>query len=149
MANSFILFLSSLALNYIVGTSLVTILLGEFFLFLGYFISKDSLPKYWLFTHIILMYKYAFDALLINKYSCLVSMCLVWYKENKTCMVTGSNVLQKRGLREGRRWKTIYILIGFFTFYHIHDCTIFLGKKLFFYVVVLGKSVCLLIRNAL
>ncbi|KAK6936767.1 ABC-2 type transporter [Dillenia turbinata] len=119
MANSFVLFLSSLAPNYIAGTSLVTILLGGFFLFSGYFISKDSLPKYWLFMYFFSMYKYALDALLINEYSCLVSRCLIWYEENKTCMVTGGDVLQKRGLHERQRWTNIYILIGFIVFYRV------------------------------
>ncbi|KAH7854108.1 hypothetical protein Vadar_010190 [Vaccinium darrowii] len=119
MANSFVLFLSSLAPNYIAGTSLLTILLGCFFLFSGYFISTASLPKYWLFMHYLSMYKYALDALLINEYSCLVSKCLVWFDENKTCMVSGRDVLEKRGLHGGQRWKNIYILIGFFVFYRV------------------------------
>ncbi|KAK9293317.1 hypothetical protein L1049_021309 [Liquidambar formosana] len=119
MANSFVLFLSSLAPNYITGTSLVTIFLGGFFLFSGYFISKDNMPKYWLFMHFFSMYKYALDALLINEYSCLVSRCLIWYEENKTCMVTGRDVLQKRGLHERQRWTNIYMLIGFFVFYRV------------------------------
>ncbi|KAF3432915.1 hypothetical protein FNV43_RR24017 [Rhamnella rubrinervis] len=120
MANSFVLFLSSLAPNYIAGTSLVTILLGAFFLFSGYFISQDSLPKYWLFMHFLSMYKYALDALLINEYACLVSTCLIWYeKESKECMVTGGDVLFKRGLHEGQRWTNIYILLGFFVFYRL------------------------------
>ncbi|KAG6700578.1 hypothetical protein I3842_08G119100 [Carya illinoinensis] len=110
MANSFVLFLSSLAPNYIAGTSLVTILLGAFFLFSGYFISSESMPKYWLFMHFLSMYKYALDALLINEYSCLVSRCFIWYEENKECMVTGGDVLQTRGLHEGHRWTNIYIL---------------------------------------
>lgn len=109
MANSFVLFLSSLAPNYIAGTSLVTILLGAFFLFSGYFISSDGLPKYWLFMHFLSMYKYALDALLINEYSCLVSRCFVWYEENKECMVTGADVLENRGLHERQRWTNIYI----------------------------------------
>ncbi|XP_062120302.1 ABC transporter G family member 8-like [Humulus lupulus] len=120
MANSFVLFLSSLAPNYIAGTSLVTILLGAFFLFSGYFISQDCMPKYWLFMHFFSMYKYALDALLINEYSCLVSTCLMWYEEdNKECMVTGGDVLQKRGLDERQRWTNIYILIGFFVLYRV------------------------------
>lgn len=119
MANSFVLFLSSLAPNYIAGTSLVTILLGAFFLFSGYFISQDSMPKYWLFMHFLSMYKYALDALLINEYSCLVSKCFLWYDETHTCMVTGGDVLQKRGLQESHRWINIYILIGFFVFYRV------------------------------
>lgn len=127
MANSFVLFLSSLAPNYIAGTSLVTISLGGFFLFSGYFISKDNMPKYWLFMHFFSMYKYALDALLINEYGCLVSRCLIWYSDDRsknstgtsTCMVTGGDVLQKRGLHEGQRWTNIYILIGFFVAYRV------------------------------
>ncbi|XP_010276664.1 PREDICTED: ABC transporter G family member 8-like [Nelumbo nucifera] len=119
MANSFVLFLSSLAPNYIAGTSLVTVSCGAFFLFSGYFIAKDSLPKYWLLMHYFSMYKYALDALLINEYSCLVSKCLIWYEENKTCMMTGSDVLEKRGLHESQRWTNIYILVGFFVLYRV------------------------------
>ncbi|KAF5743492.1 ABC transporter family protein [Tripterygium wilfordii] len=119
MANSFVLFLSSLVPNYIAGTSMVTVLLGGFFLFSGYFISKESMPKYWLFMHFFSMYKYALDALLINEYSCLVSKCLIWYEENKTCMVNGLDVLNKRGLHERQRWTNIYALIGFFLLYRV------------------------------
>uniref|UniRef100_A0A2P2Q2T5 ABC transporter family protein n=1 Tax=Rhizophora mucronata TaxID=61149 RepID=A0A2P2Q2T5_RHIMU len=119
MANSFVLFLSSLAPNYIAGTSLVTILLASFFLFSGYFISQGSMPKYWLFMHFFSMYKYALDALLINEYSCLVTKCFLWHEESKSCMMTGGDVLQKRGLHERQRWTNIYILIGFFVFYRV------------------------------
>ncbi|GMH29586.1 hypothetical protein Nepgr_031429 [Nepenthes gracilis] len=118
MANSFVLFLSSLAPNYIAGTSLVTVLLGGFFLFSGYFISKDSMPKYWVFMHFFSMYKYALDALLINEYSCLASRC-VWYEESRSCMATGADVLRKRGLREAERWSNVYALAGFFVFYRL------------------------------
>ncbi|KAL0321488.1 UNVERIFIED_CONTAM: ABC transporter G family member 8 [Sesamum calycinum] len=120
MANSFVLFLSSIAPNFIAGTSLVTVLLAGFFLFSGYFISQESLPKFWLFMHYFSMYKYALDAMLINEYSCLVSRCLIWFDEkNTTCMVSGRDVLEKRGLHERQRWTNIYILIGFFMIYRI------------------------------
>lgn len=119
MANSFVLFLSSVAPNYIAGTSLLTLLLAGFFLFSGYFISQDRMPKYWVFMHYMSMYKYALDALLINEYSCLLERCFIWYEENKTCMVTGGDVLNKRGLHENQRWINIYILIGFFVFYRV------------------------------
>ncbi|KAG6414071.1 hypothetical protein SASPL_126788 [Salvia splendens] len=120
MANSFVLFLSSVAPNYIVGTSLLTLLLAGFFLFSGYFISSDRLPKFWAFMHFLSMYKYALDALLINEYSCLVSTCLIWYDEgSKTCMINGGDFLEKRGLDEGQRWRNVYVMIGFFVAYRI------------------------------
>ncbi|TMW83330.1 hypothetical protein EJD97_002074, partial [Solanum chilense] len=99
MANSFVLFLSSVAPNYIAGTSLVTLLLAGSFLFSGYFITKETMPKFWTMLHYLSMYKYGLDALLINEYSCLVGKCLIWYDEkNRVCMVSGSDVLDKRGL---------------------------------------------------
>ncbi|CAN8252724.1 unnamed protein product [Cochlearia groenlandica] len=122
MANSFVLFLSSLAPNYIAGTSLVTVLLAAFFLFSGYFISKESLPKYWLFMYFVSMYKYALDALLINEYSCLASKCLVWFEEGqggKMCVVNGGDVLEKKGLHEKQRWFNVYVLLGFFVLYRV------------------------------
>ncbi|KAM0047305.1 putative ABC-type maltose transporter [Helianthus debilis subsp. tardiflorus] len=130
MANSFILFLSSVAPNYITGTSLVTILLAGFFLFSGYFISKESMPKYWLFMHYFSMYKYALDAMLINEYSCLTNKCMIWYDDEKsqTCMMTGADVLEKKGLHENQRWVNIYILIGFFVFYRVL-CFFFLVRR--------------------
>ncbi|XP_019200151.1 PREDICTED: ABC transporter G family member 8 [Ipomoea nil] len=118
MANSFVLFLSAVAPNFIAGTSLVTALLAGFFLFSGYFISQDSLPRFWKFMHYFSMYKYALDALLINEYSCLVSKCLMWFDDDHTtCMYNGGDVLESRGLREGERWRNIYVLIGFFVLY--------------------------------
>ncbi|KAK4350897.1 hypothetical protein RND71_030210 [Anisodus tanguticus] len=120
MANSFVLFLSSFAPNYIAGTSLVTLLLAGSFLFSGYFISKETMPKFWTMLHYLSMYKYGLDALLINEYSCLVTKCLIWYDEkNSVCMVSGRHVLDKRGLHERQRWTNIYILIGLFVFYRL------------------------------
>ncbi|XP_047938990.1 ABC transporter G family member 8-like [Salvia hispanica] len=120
MANSFVLFLSSVAPNYIAGTSLLTLLLAGFFLFSGYFISSDRLPKFWAFMHFLSMYKYALDALLINEYSCLATTCLIWYDQgSKACMINGGDFLEKRGLEEGQRWRNVYVMIGFFVAYRI------------------------------
>ncbi|CAM8971015.1 unnamed protein product [Rhodiola kirilowii] len=112
--------------SYLRGTSLVTILLAGFFLFSGYFISKDSLPKFWLFMHYLSMYKYTLDAMLINEYSCLVTRCLIWYdgdgdssSRSMSCMVTGKDVMVKKGLQENMRWTNVYILLGFFVLYRL------------------------------
>ncbi|CAN4085830.1 unnamed protein product [Withania somnifera] len=118
MANSFVLFLSSVAANYIAGTSLVALLLAGSFLFSGYFISKEIMPKFWTVLHYLSMYKYGLDALLINEYCCLVTNCLIWYHEmNKVCMVSVRDVLDQRGFHERLRWTNIYILIGYRLFW--------------------------------
>ncbi|XP_022945799.1 LOW QUALITY PROTEIN: ABC transporter G family member 4-like [Cucurbita moschata] len=120
MGNSFVIFLSSLAPNFIAGSSLVTVLLAGFFLFSGYFISEESMPRMWVFMHLLSMYKYALDALLINEYTCLVSRCFVWLEEReKECLVTGGGVGEERGLDETQRWRNVYMLVGFFVFYRL------------------------------
>lgn len=120
MANSFVLFLSSLAPNFIAGTSLVTVILAAFFLFSGYFISQESMPKFWVFMTFMSMYKYALDALVINEFSCLVSRCFIWFEENeRECLVTGGDVLVKRGLHQNQRWRNVYALVAFFVLYRL------------------------------
>ncbi|CAI0402897.1 unnamed protein product [Linum tenue] len=128
MANSFVMFLSSVAPNYIAGTTLVTVILAGFFLFSGYFVSSASMPRYWLFMHFVSMYKYALDALLVNEYSCLVDKCFYWYGAGGedgqnggggVCVVTGADVLSQRGLHEGLRWRNVYALMGFFVVYRL------------------------------
>lgn len=129
MANSLVLFLSSIAPNYIAGTSLVMMCLACFFLFSGYFISKDSMPRYWLFMHYLSLYKYALDALLINEYSCLLSRCLIWFEGGKVCAVTGRDVLERRGLHERQRWTNVQIMLGFFVFYRML-CLLVLRRRI-------------------
>ncbi|CAN0902877.1 ABC transporter G family member 8 [Linum grandiflorum] len=136
MANSFVLFLSSVAPNYIAGTTLVTVILAGFFLFSGYFISESSMPKYWLFMHYLSMYKYALDALLVNEYSCHVNDCFFWYGGEGSngiapaaCVVTGADVLKQRGIEEELRWRNVYVLIGFFVFYRLL-CLVALTRRI-------------------
>ncbi|ERN04603.1 hypothetical protein AMTR_s00075p00150250 [Amborella trichopoda] len=124
MANSFVLFLSTLAPDYIAGTSLVTVCLGGFFLFSGYFISKESMPVYWVFMHYLSIYKYALDALLINEYSCWVSRCFLWFEGGggggeRTCAVSGGDVLSRRGLHQSHRWFNVHIMFGFFVLFRL------------------------------
>uniref|UniRef100_A0A1D1Z708 ABC transporter G family member 8 n=1 Tax=Anthurium amnicola TaxID=1678845 RepID=A0A1D1Z708_9ARAE len=119
MANSFVLFLSSLAPNYIAGTSLMTVSLAGFFLFSGYFISKDGMPRYWLFAHYLSLYKYALDAMLVNEYSCAAARCFEWVEEGRACAVTGRDVLEQRGLRAAHRWTNVQVMVGFFLLYRV------------------------------
>ncbi|XP_039123515.1 ABC transporter G family member 4-like, partial [Dioscorea cayenensis subsp. rotundata] len=118
-ANSFVLFVSSLAPDYIAGTSLVMVSLAGFFLFSGYFISMGSMPSYWLFAHYLSPYKYALDALLENEYGCAAARCFEREDGVSTCMVTGADVLARRGLKEGQRWVCIEVLFGFFFVYRL------------------------------
>eukprot|EP01018_Ginkgo_biloba_P029591 Gb_19188 [translate_table: standard] len=119
MANSLVVFLSALAPDFITGNSLIFTILGAFFLFSGYFISKDNIPKYWLFMHYLSLYKYPLDSLLINEYSSLATKCFSWLPEFNVCALTGEDILKQRGLHKDRRWMNVEIMIGFVIFYRI------------------------------
>ncbi|XP_072958827.1 ABC transporter G family member 4-like [Typha angustifolia] len=117
-ANSFVLLISSFTPDYIAGTSLVTVFLAGFFLFSGYFLTKESMPTYWVFMHYLSPYKYALDALLANEYGCAKERCFGW-GEGEECEVKGKDVLERKGLREGDKWTGLQVLFGFFVLYRV------------------------------
>ncbi|KAK4398117.1 ABC transporter G family member 10 [Sesamum angolense] len=61
-ANSFVACFSTLVPNFITGMSFIYGVMGSFFLFSGYFISKDSVPKYWKFMQYLSLFKYRMNA---------------------------------------------------------------------------------------
>ncbi|XP_012700558.1 LOW QUALITY PROTEIN: ABC transporter G family member 4-like [Setaria italica] len=117
-ANSFVLFVSSFAPDYIAGMSLVSVSLAGFFLFSGYFLSRGSMPSYWVFMHYASPYKYALDALLANEYSCAANRCF-GVMGGGECSETGRDVLAEKGLTPEERWTGVQVLFGFFLLYRV------------------------------
>ncbi|KAH7577034.1 hypothetical protein JRO89_XS01G0195900 [Xanthoceras sorbifolium] len=68
MSNSFVASFSALVPNFIMGNSLIAGLMGSYFLFSGYFIKKDDIPRYWIFMHYLSLFKYPFECFMINEY---------------------------------------------------------------------------------
>lgn len=106
-ANSFVACLSAVAPNYIVGNSVVAGLIGCFFLFSGYFVASKNIPRYWVFMHYASLFKYPFEALVVNEYGgargareCLASAG----GAGGICVLDGAGLLRQQGMREGMRW---------------------------------------------
>jgi ABC-type multidrug transport system ATPase subunit len=118
-ANSFVLFVSSFAPDYIAGMSLMSVSLAGFFLFSGYFLSRRSMPAYWVFMHYVSPYKYALDALLANEYSCAANRCFGVAEDGGECSETGRDVLAEKGLTAKERWTGVQVLFGFFLLYRV------------------------------
>ncbi|GJM99188.1 hypothetical protein PR202_ga16269 [Eleusine coracana subsp. coracana] len=119
-ANSFVLFVSSFAPDYIAGTSIVSVSLAGFFLFSGYFLSRGSMPAYWVFMHYASPYKYALDAMLANEYTCAADKCFgVVGPGGGECSETGRDVLADKGLTAEERWTGVQVLFGFFLLYRV------------------------------
>nr|KYP52347.1 ABC transporter G family member 23 [Cajanus cajan] len=128
MASSLVLFLSAVSPDFISGNSLICTVLGAFFLFSGYFIPKESIPKYWLFMYYVSLYRYPLDALLTNEYWNVRNECFSHQMEGSQCLITGFDVLKSRGLERDNRWMNVGIMLGFFVLYRVL-CWIILARK--------------------
>lgn len=113
-ANSVVVCFSALVPNFIVGNSVISGVVGSFFLFSGYFISKDGIPGYWIFMHYVSLFKYPFEGFLINEFSgsktCLDYMF-------GACVVKGEDVLREEGYGEESRWRNVVIMVCFILVY--------------------------------
>lgn len=100
MSNSFVACFSALVPNFIMGTSVISGLMGSFFLFSGYFIAKDRIPVYWEFMHYLSLFKYPFECLMINEYR-------------------GDVFLKQQDLKESQKWSNLGIMASFIVGYRV------------------------------
>lgn len=119
MSNSFTACFSALVPNFIMGTSIIAGLMGSFFLFSGYFISKDNIPNYWIFMHYLSLFKYPFECFLINEYGgeggnrCLES-------ERGECKLNANEFLRQQGIsEESKKWNNLFVMLAFIISYRI------------------------------
>lgn len=119
MANSVIACFSALVPNFVIGTSLVGTVLGSSFLFSGYFISKEEIPKYWIFMHYLSLFKYPFECFLINEYGGdgKKKRCLI--KEEGVCVLHGDEFLRNRGLKQSQKWSHLGVMLSFILGYRV------------------------------
>ncbi|XP_059625102.1 ABC transporter G family member 5 [Cornus florida] len=113
-ANSVVVCFSALVPNFIVGNSVISGVMGSFFLFSGYFISKHGIPNYWIFMHYVSLFKYPFEGFLINEFSGS-GKCLDY--AFGTCVMGGEDVLREEGYGEESRWRNVVIMVCFIAVY--------------------------------
>lgn len=113
MANSFVLCFSSIAPNFIVGKSLIAAVMGVFFLFSGYFISKEDIPWYWTFMHYLSLYRYPFECFMINEYGGEKGKQRCLARVKGQCYLYGDGFLMQLGLKESQKWSNLGVMLGF------------------------------------
>ncbi|CAA7044774.1 unnamed protein product [Microthlaspi erraticum] len=126
MASSLVLFLSAVSPDFISGNSLICTVLGAFFLFSGYFIPKDKIPKPWMFMYYVSLYRYPLESMLVNEYWSVRKEC--FSSGDMGCLMTGEDVLKERGLDKDTRWINVGIMLAFFVFYRFLCWAILLRK---------------------
>ncbi|XP_075489079.1 ABC transporter G family member 10-like [Primulina tabacum] len=113
MSNSFVACFSALVPNFIMGMSLVAGIMGSFFLFSGYFLSKDAIPKYWKFMQYLSLFKYPFECLMINEYGGEQGKLRCLDTIEGQCLIYGDRFLMRQGLKESQKWNNLVVMSCF------------------------------------
>lgn len=115
--NSFVVFVSSVVPNYILGYAAVIAFTALFFLFCGYFLDNDAMPPYWKWMHYVSTMTYPYEGLLMNE-----------YRTTKPFGgIPGDTILTSLGIDTGNnlKWQKVYVMVGWAVVY-----------RLLFYVVL-------------
>lgn len=119
MSNSFTACFSALVPNFIMGTSVISGLMGSFFLFSGYFISKENIPSYWVFMHYLSLFKYPYECFMINQYGGSEGRKNCIQSEGGKCKMDGDGFLKQQGLKESQKWSNLAVMLGFIIGYRV------------------------------
>ncbi|XP_010923191.1 ABC transporter G family member 10-like [Elaeis guineensis] len=125
MANSFVACFSALVPNFIMGNSIIAGLMGSFFLFSGYFIAKQNIPRYWIFMHYLSLFKYPFEAFVASEYGGPRGRQECLDREEDGCVLDGGMFLRQQGIEESQRWSNLGVMLSFICGYRIL-CFVFL-----------------------
>uniref|UniRef100_A0A251T6Y3 Putative ABC-2 type transporter family protein n=1 Tax=Helianthus annuus TaxID=4232 RepID=A0A251T6Y3_HELAN len=115
--NSFVVFVSSVVPNFILGYAAVIAFTALFFLFCGYFLSNDDIPKYWRWMNKISTMTYPYEGLLINEYQ----RDDVFGQTLAGTNVTGIDILRSLQIyhENDKKWLMVYIMLGWAVIYRI------------------------------
>ncbi|KAF5749718.1 hypothetical protein HS088_TW03G00043 [Tripterygium wilfordii] len=115
--NSFVVFLSSVVPNYILGYAAVIAFTALFFLFCGYFLNSHDIPSYWKWMNKISTMSYPYEGLLMNEYQTEE----VFGVNADGQSVTGINILNLLHIQteESKKWEKVLMMLGWAVFYRI------------------------------
>lgn len=115
--NSFVVFVSSVVPNYIIGYAAVIAFTALFFLFCGFFVTSNDIPSYWGWMNKISTITYPFEGLLMNQFQTNEPFAT----DRSGNIVTGFDILDALHIKTAGwgKWEKVFILLGWAVFYRI------------------------------
>ncbi|XP_068657018.1 ABC transporter G family member STR2-like [Aristolochia californica] len=113
--NSFVVFVSSVVPNYIMGFAAVIAFTALFFLFCGFFLNPHDIPHAWKWMNVISTMKYPYQGILMNQ-----------FQNNHTFgvdpngnVVTGEIILKQLSvnLQKFKKWEMVFWMLGWAVLY--------------------------------
>lgn len=123
--NSFVVFVSSVVPNYILGYAAVIAFTALFFLFCGYFVNSHDIPAYWKWMNKISTMTYPYEGLLMNQYQTDATFGRGFTPdgtpEGKPYNITGNDILSGLHIstNESDKWKKVLIMLGWAVLYRV------------------------------
>uniref|UniRef100_A0A0D3GN85 ABC-2 type transporter transmembrane domain-containing protein n=1 Tax=Oryza barthii TaxID=65489 RepID=A0A0D3GN85_9ORYZ len=116
--NSFVVFISSVVPNFILGYAAVIAFTALFFLFCGYFLDSHSIPVGWKWMNTISTMKYPYEGLLMNEFQ---GGRVFSSHPPPAPPLTGDIILEhlKISTAEDRKWWMVLYLMGWAVFYRV------------------------------
>lgn len=114
--NSFVVFVSSVVPNYILGYAAVIAFTALFFLFCGYFLNSHDIPPYWSWMNKISTMTYPYEGLLMNQYQTNET-----FSRDGGNIIIGFDILDSLHIKKEKRdmWEKVYVMLGWAVFYRI------------------------------
>ncbi|KAF2283854.1 hypothetical protein GH714_016539 [Hevea brasiliensis] len=121
--NSFVVFVSSVVPNFILGYAAVIAFTALFFLFCGYFLNSHDIPMYWKWMNKISTMTYPYEGLLMNQYR---TSDIFGYAPNGD-PISGNSILKSLNIstQESKKWEKVLVMLGWAVLYRI-----------FFYIIL-------------
>jgi hypothetical protein len=116
--NSFVVFVSSVVPNYILGYAAVIAFTALFFLFCGYFLNSHDIPYMWRWMNKISTMTYPYEGLLMNQYQTTDGFGTSPQGKD----VRGIDILEGLNINhdgESKKWEKVVILLGWAVFYRV------------------------------
>ncbi|KAI9166025.1 hypothetical protein LWI28_024853 [Acer negundo] len=115
--NSFVVFVSSVVPNYILGYAAVIAFTALFFLFCGYFLNSNDIPVYWRWMNKISTMTYPYEGLLMNQFQTEK----VFGQNSAGVDVKGVDILKSLNIKteEREKWIEVLMMLGWAVFYRI------------------------------
>jgi len=102
-----------------VAMAIAPLLTTVLMLFGGFYINVSNIPVYFIWIYYISIFKYAFEALIINEFSNRTFMCAaneyIQVGTIQVCPVTtGAQVINNLSMENGSLWLDILVIFGMF-----------------------------------
>ncbi|MCL7046261.1 hypothetical protein MKW94_003067 [Papaver nudicaule] len=119
-ANSLVCLISGLVSQIVMGYTLVMTLLGLILLYCGFYMHRNSIPRYWIWFHYISVIKYPFQALILNEFD-KPDLCVVdgGAEQTKSCLITGMDIVRKQDATDLSKWSCLWITLAFGVVYRV------------------------------